>query len=188
MTGRTPAATGGAHCAAGTGLAAGRRPGASALALLGEARGRLREAAGFADPRDRYAAAHVAALRVAAAVLAARGSPLASPSPPRRRRPVNAWVQLAAAAPELVGWAEFFAANAGKRAAAEAGVRDAATDREAAELLGLVWTFLAVVETTLGLAPRSTAARAHRPAPPGRARRPPAGSTGTGQPVGCRRA
>jgi hypothetical protein len=123
----------------------------SVLSLLDQARRGLREAAAQEVPADRYAAAHLAALRTAAAVLAARAEP--SEAPLRRRRPTSAWVLLTAAAPELAEWAAYFAAGAGKRAAAEAGVARAATRREADDLLRDVGTFLAVVETTLGLLP-----------------------------------
>ena len=123
----------------------------SALGLLDQARRGLAEAATVAPPAERYAAAHLAALRGAAAVLAAR----TRPTDPRirRRRPTSAWVLLAEVAPELGEWAAFFAAGAGKRAAAEAGVTGAATAREADDLLRDVATFLALVETTLGLVP-----------------------------------
>ena len=118
--------------------------------LLGLSRRGLFEAAGAAHPVDRYAAAHLSALRAAAAVLACRARP--APATGRRARPTSAWVLLAAVAPELSEWADFFAAGAGKRAAAEAGVPAAVTAREADDLLRDATTFLAVVETTLGLA------------------------------------
>ncbi|MDT7544455.1 MAG: hypothetical protein QOE99_565, partial [Actinomycetota bacterium] len=54
-------------------------------------------------------------------------------------------------APELGEWAAFFAAGARKRAAAEAGLPAAVTPREADDLVRDAETFLAVVETTLGL-------------------------------------
>ena len=103
----------------------------------------------------RYACAHVAALRAAAALLAAR----AHPAPARRRPQKNAWVLLAEVAPELAEWARFFAAGAGKRAAAEAGSRRAVTEREADDLVRDADRFLAVVEQSLGLVP-------HAPGPP----------------------
>lgn len=118
--------------------------------LLGLARRGLLEAAGAPHPGDRYAAAHLAALRAAAAVLACRARP--APATGRRARPTSAWVLLSAVAPELVEWADFFAAGARKRAAAEAGVPAAVTARDADDLLRDAQTFLAVVETTLGLA------------------------------------
>jgi hypothetical protein len=119
---------------------------AAAGQLLDQARHGLTEAAGYADPRQRYAAAHLAALRAAAAVLAARTRPEAS----GRRRPRSAWVLLANIAPELGEWATFFAAGAAKRAAAEAGLSHAVTEREADDLVRDAGAFLAVVESSLG--------------------------------------
>ena len=123
----------------------------SALGQHGPARRGLREAATLALPAERYATAHLAALRGAAAVLAAR----TRPTDPRlrRRRPTSAWVLLTEVAPELGEWAAFFAAGAAKRAAAEAGVTRAVTSREADDLLRDAATFLALVETTRGLVP-----------------------------------
>ena len=121
---------------------------AAAGQLLEQARRGLTEAAGHADPRQRYAAAHLAALRAAAAVLAARTRPEAS----GRRRPRSAWVLLANIAPELGEWATFFAAGAAKRAAAEAGLSHAVTEREADDLVRDVGAFVAVVENALNSA------------------------------------
>jgi hypothetical protein len=97
---------------------------------------------------ERYAAAHLAALRAAAAVLAARARPA---SAARRGRPLSAWTLLAGVAPEMGEWAEFFAAGARKRALAEAGLPGSVTTREADDLLRDAETFLAVVETKLGI-------------------------------------
>jgi hypothetical protein len=116
----------------------------------------LREAVAAAGPHEvgaRYAYAHVAALRAAAALLAAR----ARPAPARRRPQRNAWVLLAEVAPELGEWASFFAAGAAKRAAAEAGSTRAVTAREADDLVRDADRFLAVVEQTLGLVPHVAA-------------------------------
>jgi hypothetical protein len=115
-------------------------------ALLAAARDGLADAEAAQIARERYALAHLAALRAAAAVLAARARPAQV-----RRRPVSAWQVLAVVAPELGEWAEFFAAGAAKRAAAEAG-RPVATRREADDLLRDAERFLAVVEAHLGLA------------------------------------
>ena len=123
-----------------------------APALLSLARRGLAEAAGTPAPGQRYALAHLAALRAAAAVLArrARPAPETATAPPiRRSRPTSAWVLLAGVAPELSEWAGFFAAGARKRAAAEAGVSGAVTPREADDLLRDAVTFLGVVETVL---------------------------------------
>jgi hypothetical protein len=128
---------------------ASRLPASTLLAL---ARRGLVEACGAATPGERYAAAHLAALRVAAAVLACRARPVAGPS---RRRPTSAWVLLADVAPELGEWAAFFAAGARKRAAAEAGLPSAVTPREADDLVREVEAFLAMVEASLGAPARS---------------------------------
>jgi hypothetical protein len=117
---------------------------AAAAQLLDQAHRGLREAAGSADPRQRYATAHLGALRAAAAVLAARTRP-----EPARGRPRSAWVLLGQVTPELGEWATFFAAGAAKRAAAEAGLSHAVTEREADDLVRDVGAFLSVVETSL---------------------------------------
>jgi hypothetical protein len=109
----------------------------------------LSEAVHAPDVPARYACAHVAALRAAAALLAAR----ARPAPSRRRPQKNAWVLLAEVAPELAEWATFFAAGAAKRAAAEAGSTRAVTEREADDLVRDADRFLTLVEQALGLAP-----------------------------------
>ncbi len=109
----------------------------------------LSEAIAAGDVATRYACAHVAALRAAAALLAAR----ARPAPARRRPQKNAWVLLAEVAPELGEWATFFAAGASKRAAAEAGSTRAVTEREADDLVRDADRFLALVEQSLGLTP-----------------------------------
>jgi hypothetical protein len=60
-------------------------------------------------------------------------------------------VLLAEVAPELGEWAQFFAAGAGKRAAAEAGLRGAVTEREADDLVRDAEAFLARVARLLGV-------------------------------------
>jgi SAV_6107-like HEPN len=119
---------------------------AAATQLLDQAHRALREATGCTDPRQRYATAHLGALRAAAAVLAARTRP-----EPARRRPRSAWVLLGQVAPELGEWATFFAAGATKRAAAEAGLSHAVTEREADDLVRDVGAFLVVVENFLAV-------------------------------------
>lgn len=112
----------------------------------------LSEALGAPDVATRYACAHVAALRAAAALLSARARPAGG----RRRTQKNAWVLLAEVAPELGEWATFFAAGATKRAAAEAGSSRAVTEREADDLVRDADRFLALVEQSLGLTPHAT--------------------------------
>ena len=141
---------------------------ATTHSYLARAAESLSEAIDSTDVPSRYACAHVAALRAAAALLAAR----AHPAPARRRRQKNAWVLLAEVAPELEEWARFFAAGANKRAAAEAGSTRAVTDREADDLVRDADRFLGVVEQALGLVPHlpfTGRVAAARPATGGRA-------------------
>ena len=123
---------------------------AASHAYLARAATSLREAITTTEVPQRYAQAHVAALRATAARLAARATPLTARS---RRRPAqkNAWVLLAEVAPELAEWAAFFSAGAAKRAAAEAGAQRAVTEREADDLVRDADRFLGVVEESLGL-------------------------------------
>ncbi|WP_205474652.1 SAV_6107 family HEPN domain-containing protein [Nocardioides sp. SYSU D00038] len=122
---------------------------ATTHSYLARAAESLHEAMTSPEHTTRYACAHVAALRAAAALLAAR----ARPAPARRRPQKNAWVLLAEVAPELSEWATFFAAGAAKRAAAEAGSSRAVTEREADDLVRDADRFLGVVEQALGLVP-----------------------------------
>ena len=122
---------------------------AAALSLLRTARAGLVEAESESDPGTRYICAHLAALRAAAAIVAARGEP---GSKARRRRPRPVWELLPEVEPALAEWAAYFAAGAAKRAAAEAGLPRAATAREAEDLLRDAATFLTVAERTLGVA------------------------------------
>jgi hypothetical protein len=127
---------------------------ATTHSYLARAAESLSEAIAARDVPARYACAHVAALRAAAALLAAR----ATPAPARRRPQRNAWVLLADVAPELTEWAQFFAGGAAKRAAAEAGSTRAVTEREADDLVRDADRFLAVVERSLGLVPHAPVA------------------------------
>jgi hypothetical protein len=122
-------------------------PGA-VLSLLRTARQGLAEAEAETDTGTRYIGAHLAALRAAAAIVAARGEPGTGA---RRRRPRSVWELLPQVEPALAEWAAFFAASAAKRAAAEAGLPRAATAREADDLLRDASTFLMVAERALGL-------------------------------------
>jgi SAV_6107-like HEPN len=124
-----------------------RVPG-QALSLLRAARSGLAEAQAEGDPGTRYIGAHLAALRSAAAIVAARGEPGTGG---RRRRPRSVWELLPQVEPALAEWAAFFAASAAKRAAAEAGLPRAASAREADDLLRDAATFLGVAERALGL-------------------------------------
>jgi len=120
------------------------RPPAQLLVL---ARKGLDEAIGQQVDGLRYATAHVAALRAAAAVVAARARPV----PGRRSKLTSVWDLLGFVAPELREWAAYFAASAGKRAAAEAGIPRVVTPHEADDLVRAAAAFIAVVELALGL-------------------------------------
>jgi len=132
------------------------RTGHAVLDLLNQSRACLAEAASATTACERYAAAHLAALRAGAAVLAARARAESGGGGARRGRgrargPRNVWTVLATIAPELAEWADFFAAGAAKRAAAEAGLPGAATAREADDLLRDADAFLGLVCALLGL-------------------------------------
>lgn len=109
----------------------------------------LREATECTEVPQRYALAHVSALRATAALLAARSTPTST----RRRRQLTAWQLLAQVAPEFSEWAAFFAAGATKRAAAEAGSRRAVTSREADDLIRDAEHFLRLISDSLGVHP-----------------------------------
>jgi SAV_6107-like HEPN len=120
----------------------------SALALLESARHGLADAAGAPDPGGKYVAAHLAALRAAAAVVTAK----AEPGKGRRRSaPRSVWELLPRVEPALAEWAAFFAAGAGKRAAAEAGLSRSVSAGEAEDLLRDAETFLSLAESVLGV-------------------------------------
>jgi hypothetical protein len=116
------------------------------VSQLRAARQGLAEAAEASVPAMRYVAAHLAALRAAAAILAGSAEPAG-----RRRGVRSVWSLLPEVAPALREWAAFFAAGAGKRAAAEAGLPRAVTAHEADDLLRDAETFVSLVEEVLGL-------------------------------------
>jgi SAV_6107-like HEPN len=119
----------------------------SALALMESARHGLAAAEDEVSPGSRYVSAHLAALRAAAAVVAARAEPLGG----RRRRPQSVWELLPKVEPALREWAAFFAAGAAKRAAAEAGLPRAVSADEADDLLRDAETFISLAEGALGI-------------------------------------
>jgi hypothetical protein len=113
--------------------------------LLDQARQGLAEAAQTRSDGLRYAGAHLAALRAAAAILAARATPT-------RRRATgvpSVWVLLPQVAPEFEEWAVYFADGGAKRAAAEAGIPRAVTAAEADNLLRAVEQFVSTVEVSV---------------------------------------
>lgn len=118
-----------------------RRAAAGAvLTDLARARSAVDEAERVPGAAERFVAAHVAALRVAAVVLAVRSRPA------RAARPRNAWRLLAEVAPELAEWAVFFAATQGRRDAVRAGGTGLVSAREADDLVRDAACFLALVE------------------------------------------
>lgn len=117
----------------------------SAILLLERARAGLLQACSARSAGERFVAAHLAALRVAAAVLAVRGRPAV------RGGPRSVWEVLPRVAPELSEWAAFFAATASRRAAVEAGRGEVISTRNADDLLREAASFHDVVESLLGL-------------------------------------
>ncbi|MEV5486313.1 MULTISPECIES: SAV_6107 family HEPN domain-containing protein [Streptomyces] len=123
----------------------------AALDLLTQAQQGLAEAQAMEAPNERFATAHLAALRTAAAVLAVRGRPEATAR--RRRRIRSAWEVLPEVAPELTEWSALFASGADRRAKAEAGIAGAAGRRDADDLLRDAAMFLRLVERMLLVQP-----------------------------------
>jgi hypothetical protein len=126
--------------------APGSRPplASTALDLLDRSRASLLSACHADTVAERYIEAHLAALRAAAALLAAR-------SKPRRSAQLRSvWEGLPQVAPELTEWAVFFAASAKRRAAFERGSPGPGV-READDLLRQSETFFELVQAGLGL-------------------------------------
>ena len=119
---------------------------ASLRADLQRAQAAILEAELATDPSERFLAAHLAALRVAAIVLRVRAG-----STPTRQpgRPRNAWRLVAEVAPEFAEWAAFFAATEAKRDAVRTGDRTIVSAREADDLVRDARAFLRLVENSL---------------------------------------
>jgi SAV_6107-like HEPN len=124
----------------------------TALTLIESARRGLAEASDESGPGARYVAAHLAALRAAAAIVTVKSDPAPAA---RRKAPRSVWELLPRVEPALSEWSAFFAAGAGKRAAAEAGLTRAVSAREADDLLRDAETFLSLAEEALGLPAQS---------------------------------
>ncbi|MFD0207431.1 MULTISPECIES: SAV_6107 family HEPN domain-containing protein [Saccharothrix] len=116
-------------------------PPASAVTLLGQARECLAEAERDPNPPTRFATAYLAAMRAAAAVLAARGRPHRG-----RAKPTSVWVLLSSLAPELREWAAFFAECSATRAAVLAGITRQVTQRAADDLVRQAAQFTELVD------------------------------------------
>src|SRR6201989_1464941 len=97
----------------GLGDVSPRHPGVAptVLSMLQSARRGLAEAPDESAPGARYVTAHLAALRAAAAVVAARGEPQS-----RRRKPHSVWELLPQVEPPLAARAAYFAAGARQQA------------------------------------------------------------------------
>lgn len=110
--------------------------------LLADAGRGLGRAVCAVDVADRYAAAHLAALRAAAALIAARARPT-------RGRRGSVWQLLPTVAPDLAEWAAYFAAGSAKRQAAQAGISRLIPAREADDIVRQASAFLGLVEREL---------------------------------------
>lgn len=116
--------------------------------LMRAARRSLTEAIVARTPAERFAAAHLAALRAAAAVLAARSRATS------RAQLRSVWSVLPEVAGEFAEWAAFFAAGSAKRAGAQLGLA-VVSAREADDLVRDAEAFLARVAGSLGLSHQS---------------------------------
>jgi len=116
----------------------------SVLDLLDRSRDGLVQACHSSSAADRYTQAHLAALRAAAALLAARSASAG------RSRPRSVWEMLPAVAPELTEWAVFFASSGRRRLALERG-STTVTAREADDLVRQCESFLELVRGVLHL-------------------------------------
>lgn len=125
----------------------GPRLSTAVRAHLNDSRSCLADAATARTPATRYQSAHMAALRAAAAILAARPLPIQG----RRRRLRSAWDQLPEAEPQLAEWAALFRASATKRAEVEAGIVRNVSAADADELMAEAETFVTRVEEILGV-------------------------------------
>lgn len=134
-------------------------------AVLDQARDLLVDARKQPRAADRFRLAHLAALRATAALLSA----YTEPGQRIARRPTSAWVLLTKLLPPLTPWAEYFAAGAPQRAAADAGVLTTVTEADSLELTAAVQTFLDLCAFLVPLAASGGAAELdHLPVPPQR--------------------
>lgn len=110
--------------------------------LMADAGRVLGRAIGEAGARERFAEAHLAALRGAAAVLAARARP-------RRAARASVWELVPRVAPGLTEWAAFFSDASRTRQAINAGVAVDVSAREADDMVRAAAAFLDQVDATL---------------------------------------
>lgn len=114
------------------------------LDLLDRSRAGLVQACQSQSTAQRYTEAHLAALRAAAALIAARTVTTG------RSRPRSVWEVLPRLAPELSEWATFFASSGRRRLALERG-SGMVSPREADDLVRQCETFLELVRGALHL-------------------------------------
>jgi hypothetical protein len=95
-------------------------------------------------PADRYVAAHVAALRAGAALLATRAKPT------RSSRIRSVWQMVPTIAPELGEWCAYFDAIGRRRIFVEIG-REHVTQRQADDLVRDAEAFLEQIAAILGV-------------------------------------
>lgn len=110
--------------------------------LMADAGRVLGRAIGASGSRERFAEAHLAALRGAAAVLAARARP-------RRAAHASVWELVPRVAPDLGEWAAFFAGASRTRQAIAAGIAAPVSAREADDMVRAAATFLDLVDAAL---------------------------------------
>lgn len=99
------------------------------------------------DPAERFLHAHLAALRLAGALLQAAGA-----RPPRGGTR-SAWERLTAAVPSCASWATFFTSGARVRAAIDAGRPDSVDDAFASTWVAAAEDFRDAVCVLLGIDP-----------------------------------
>lgn len=135
-------------------IASGRAIPLASVELLVAAVSEIETAAAEPTAALRYVRSHLVARRAAAAVLAAR----ARPDRRGEHRPRSVWEVLPQVAPELTEWAHFFNAAAGRCAAAEAGISDAVSAREADDMVRDAHNFLDRVVVALSRGIRRSSA------------------------------
>lgn len=130
-----------------TSIGSARRNGPLAAGVgehLADARRCLAAAMATTDVAERYASAHLGALRGAAAVLACYPRPTV-----RTLRHASAWVLLERVAPHYGEWAAYFADGSAKRKAAEAGITRLISAADADEMVHQTAAFLDVIDGSL---------------------------------------
>lgn len=119
----------------------------SALELVRRCDAELLAAQLASDPSERFTHGHLAALRLAGAVLAGE------PHRPVRGRARSAWRRLDAHAPDLSAWAAFFESGASVRSAIDAGRTDVVDDALASRWVAAAEDFRDAVCVHLGIDP-----------------------------------